>query len=200
MSCSKISADIAHQCLDKLATGIKNTIVLINIEDLDKLSCTFDANNKMICTNLALVSASPSVRGFKLEGFNFSNEHDTALVKRKFIDGWEHNMLFRIFDNTPEVKKWINEAAGSRFVVVYENNYSNDNAATPGTTVYEIAGFKYGLEISEATRNAQDEESMGGWVLKAVCDEVNKEPYMPYTYFVGGTLALTKAAFEGLYD
>lgn len=199
-TCGKIGNDIAHNCLDKLVQGLEDVLVLINHDDLDLDSCTFDPTNRLICTNLVFKTASPALKGYKVEGYNMSNEHDTALAKKRFINGWEHNILWRIFDNTPEVKKYVADAADSRFVAVIKNKYNNRHAALPGTTVYEILGFTHGLEISEATRNPNDDETMGAWVLRGACDESNKEPDPPYTYFVGGTKAATDTAFEGLYD
>ena len=194
-TCGKISAGITHNCLDKLVSGLHDEVILINLADIDKDSCTFDANNKLILTDLVLKTASPALAGYKIEGYNFSNEHDTALVKRRFIDGWDHNFLFRVFDNTPEVKKFVTEAVDSRFVAIIKNKYRNKNATTDGTTVFEVLGFEHGLEISEATRNVNDEETMGAWVLKATCDETNKEPYPPYTFFKTD-LATTQTAFD----
>jgi hypothetical protein len=193
--CGKIASGITHNCLDTLVSGLKDEVIFLNYDDIDFDNCFFDNANKMILTDLVLKTASPALTGFKVEGYNFSNEHDTALVKRRFIDGWEHNLLFRIFDNTPEVKKWVTNAVGSRFVAVIKNQYNNKNATLPGTTVFEVLGFSQGLEITEATRNANDEESMGAWVLKAACDETNKEPYPPYTFFKT-SLAVTQAAFD----
>ena len=194
-TCGKISAGITHNCLDKLVSGLHDEVILINLADIDKDSCTFDANNKLILTDLVLETASPALAGYKIEGYNFSNEHDTALVKRRFIDGWDHNFLFRVFDNTPAVKKFVTEAVDSRFVAIIKNKYRNKNATTDGTTVFEVLGFEHGLEISEATRNVNDEETMGAWVLKATCDETNKEPYPPYTFFKTD-LATTQTAFD----
>lgn len=197
-TCDRITSSLSHNCDDKLAIGLKDILYLINIDDIDKDSCTFDASNSLLLTQIALNTASPALAAYSIEGFNFSNEHDTALVKRRFIDGWDHNLRFRVFDNTPEIKLWIKNAVGSRFVAIIKNTYNNKNATTPGTTVYEVLGWEYGLEISEATRNPNDEESAGAWILYAQCDETNKEPDPPLTLFVGGTLAATEAAIAAL--
>lgn len=198
MSCNKIASDIAHQCVDKLKLGLKDKATFINLDDIDKTACTFDANNKLICTSIVLKTASPALRAFTVEGYNYSNEHDTALAKGKFIDSWDHNFRFRIFDNTPEVKAWINDAAGSRFAIIIENNYSNINASPAGTTVFEVLGFENGLEIAEAVRNSTDEDMKGGWNILASCDEVNKEPYPPYTLYYAGGEAATRSAIDSL--
>ena len=67
-----------------------------------------------------------------------------------------------------------------------------------GRTVFEIYGCDLGLELNAAERNPNDDELMGGWLLTAGCSDKIKESQMHLTYFVGGTLALTRAALLSL--
>lgn len=198
MSCGKITSNIVHNCLDKLKSGIKDRLYLFNYDDVDKVASTFDPTNKFIITALVLKTVSPALSGYTVDGFNFSNEHDTALAKGKYIDNWDHNTLFRIFDNTPDIKKWINDLADSRVIAVIENCYSNKNASPAGTSVFEVLFWENGGEIAEATRNANDADMKGGWTIKLTCDETNKEPYPPYTLYYTGGEAATKSALEAL--
>lgn len=193
--CGKITAGITRNCLDKMVNGLEDELILINWVDVDREASEFDANNKMIITDIVLKTISPPASGFKIEGQNASNEHNTALVKRRFVNGWDQNLMFRVFDNTPEVKEILRDAEQSRFVAIIKNKYNNRNATTPGTTVFEVLGWEHGLELNEVTRNAGDEESAGGWVLTAGCDETLKEPYPPYTFF-DTSLAVTQAKFD----
>ena len=195
-SCSKIAANILYNCANMVA-GIKDVAYLINIDDIDKDNCAFDAENPLLLTQLVLKSATPDLAAFYIEGHNYSNEHDTALVKGAYYNSWEHNFRFRIFDNTPEDKLWISNAIESRFVVVQENNY-NSNASPAGRTVFEVLGWDFGLEIKECVRAAGDEELAGGWNLLAGCSEKLKESKPPLALFVGGTLAATRAALASL--
>jgi len=181
-----------------MVAGIKDVAYLINIDDIDKDNCTFDPNNPLLLTQLVLKSASPELTAFKIEGHNYSNEHDTSLSKGKYYDTWDQNFRFRIFDNTPEVKLWIKNAIGSRFVVIQENVYNNSDASPAGTTVYEVLGWDYGLEIKECVRTAADEELAGGWNLLAGCNDVYKESKPPLALFVGGSLTATRAAIAAL--
>jgi hypothetical protein len=194
-ACSKIAADILYNCANMVA-GVKDVAYFINIDDIDKSSCTFDPDNPLLLTSLVLLTASPAYQAFKLEGHNYSNEHDTALVKKTFYNSWDHNFRFRIFDNTPDVKLWIENATKSRFVIIQENNYSNE-ASPAGRTVFEVLGWDLGLEIKEAVRVAADEELAGGWNLLAGCSDTYKESKPPLAYFVG-TLAATRAAIAAL--
>ncbi len=196
-TCSKISANILYSC-SKMVAGIKDLAYFINIDDIDKDNCAFDPNNPLLLTQLVLKSASPELTAFQVEGHNYSNEHDTALSKGKYYDTWDQNFRFRIFDNTPEVKLWIKNAIGSRFVIIQENVYNNIDASPAGTTVYEVLGWDYGLEIKECVRAAADEELAGGWNLLAGCNDAYKESKPPLALFVGGSLTATRAAIAAL--
>lgn len=195
-TCSKIAADILYNC-NVMVAGVKDMAYFINIDDVDKDACTFDPENPLLLTSLVLVDASPELKAFRMEGHNYSNEHDTALVKKTYYNQWEHNFRFRIFDNSPDEKLWIQNAVGARFVIIQENNYSN-NTSPAGRTVFEVLGWDFGLEIREAVRVAADEELAGGWNLLAGCSEQYKESKPPLALFVGGTLAATRAAIATL--
>ncbi len=195
-NCNKIVASILKNCYN-LVAGIKDTAYLINIEDIDKDSCAFDPSNPLLLTQLVLKTASPALTAFKIEGHNYSNEHDTALVKKTFYNAWDQNFRFRIFDNTPEDKLWISNASESRFVIIQENNY-NKAASPAGRTVFEVLGWDLGLEVKECTRVAADEETQGGWNLLAGCSDKQKESNPPLAFFVGGSLTATRAAIASL--
>lgn len=189
----KISDCILKNC-SNLVQGIKDKAYFINYDDVDKDLCTFDPDNPLLMTQLVLKSISPPAYAYCVEGFNFSNEHTVAMVKKTYQKVWDHNFIFRIFDNTPEDKLWIKEAAGSRFMVVIENNYNKDNL---GRTVFEVLGWDFGLELNEITRNTNDEDTLGGWVLTAGCSDTLKESLPPMTYFTTD-IATTRLAIDSL--
>ena len=182
--CTKITADILKNCHDPLLASISDVIYLINQDEIDYALSTINGSNPLILEDLILKSSSPSYTAFQLEGQNFSNDHDNALVKGKYMDGFDHNLMFRIFDNDPDVKLWIKNALGSRFVVIVKNKYDNKNKiTTPSDSVYEVLGWEFGLRISEITQNKSDVETKGAWIFKATCDDVNKEPNPPMTLY-----------------
>jgi hypothetical protein len=195
-SCSKIDSDILKNC-QNMVMGIKDTAYLINIEDIDKDLCTFDPNNPLLLTSLVLNSTSPVPRAYKIEGYNFSNEHKASMVKKTYLKSWEHGFIFRIFDNTPEIKEYLVNVAASRFVVIQENVYNKDITSPAGRTVFEVLGWDLGLEVNAAERDAQSEE-FPGWLITAGCSDKMKESKPPLAFFVGGTITLTRAAIASL--
>jgi hypothetical protein len=195
-SCNKITENILKNCYN-LVAGIKDTAYLINIDDIDKDACAFDPDNVLLMTQIVLKTASPALTAFKIEGYNYSNEHKTSLVKKTYQKTWEHGFIFRIFDNTPEVKKWILNAADSRFAIIQENNY-NKLSSPAGMTVFEVLGYDFGLEINAAERDANGDELNGGWLVTAGCHEKFKESMPPLSHFVGGSITATRAAIAAL--
>ena len=198
--CNDISDCILKNC-ENLVPGIKDRIYFIPYECIDKDLSTFDTDNPLLCTQLVLETLSPPCYAYCFDGYNYSNEHTTAMVKTRYKKTWDHNLIFRLFDNTPEDKLWIRNAADSRFVVIIENNYNKPDAVNgEGRTVFEILGWDWGLELNAAERDAQSEEMLGGWLLTAGCSDTMKESLPPLTYFVGGTLENTRAALESLLN
>lgn len=197
IGCNQIVDCILKNC-EQLVPGIKDKAYFINYDCIDKEMSTFDSNNSLLCTQLVLKTLSPPCYAYCVEGYNFSNEHSVALVKKTYQKVWEHNFIFRIFDNTPEDKLWIQNAIDSRFLIIIENNYSKEDAVEgDGRTVFEILGWDFGLELNAAERNTADEEMLGGWVLTAGCSDKLKESLPPRSYFVTD-IATTRLALESL--
>jgi len=200
MGCNHIVDCILKNCAN-LVPGIKDMAYFINLDCVDKDLSTFDPNNALLCTQLVLKTLSPPCYAYCVEGYNYSNEHKTTMVKKTYQKTWDHGFVFRIFDNTPEVKLWIENAKDSRFMIIQENNYNKvdpDGILPTGRTVFEILGYDFGLELNAAERDANSDETLGGWLLTAGCHEKLKESLPPLTYFVGGTLAATRAALDSM--
>jgi len=198
IGCNQIVDCILKNC-ENLVPGIKDVAYFINWDCIDKDLSTFDVDNPLLLTQLVLKTASPTCYAFCVEGYNYSNEHTVAMVKKTYQKVWDHNFIFRIFDNTPEVKQWIENAKDSRFVVIIENNYNKPDAVLgAGRTVFEVLGWDFGLELNAAERDVKSDEMLGGWLLTAGCSDLLKESYMPLSFFVGGTIAATRAAVASL--
>jgi hypothetical protein len=198
IGCNQIVDCILKNC-ENLVPGIKDIAYFINYDCVDKDLSTFDPNNALLCTQLVLKTASPPCYAYCVTGYNFSHEHKTAMVKKTYQKVWDHGFVFRIFDNTPETKLWIENAKDSRFIVIIENNYNKPDAVLGnGRTVFEILGYDFGLELNAAERDANSDELLGGWLLTAGCSDKLKESYMPLSYFVGGTIAATRAALASM--
>ena len=198
IGCNQIVACILKNC-ENLVPGIKDKAYLINYDCVDKDASTFDADNPLWLTQLALKTLSPPCYAWCIEGYNFSNEHKVTMVKKTYQKTWEHSFVFRLFDNTPEDKLWIENLKDSRFLVIIENNYNKaDSTLGNGRTVFEVLGWDFGLELNAAERDANSDEMLGGWLLTTGTSDKMKESSIPLSYFVGGTITATKAALHSL--
>lgn len=195
ISCGKLSTGIiGADCANPLVPGVKPRAILINRDDIDTDLTTIEDG---IITNLVLKS-----KGFLAETLDNGIDANIAFAKGTYYNGWDHNFVFRVFDNTPKVKKFIDELSKSRIVVIIENSYVKYNPAAPekkGETVYEAYGFYTGLELKEATRDAKDADTKGGWVLTCGCNDSAKEPTLPITVFKN-TLADTQTLIDSLTE
>jgi len=197
IGCNQIVDCILKNC-ENLVPGIKDIAYFINYDCVDKDGSMFDPDNSLLCTSLLLKETSPPCYAFCVQGYNFSNEHTVAMVKKTYQKVWDHNFIFRIFDNTPETKLWIQSAVDSRFIIVIENNYNKPDAVLgAGRTVFEILGWDFGLELNAVERNVNDEELLGGWLLTAGCSDKLKESLPPLSYFAT-TITDTRAALAEL--
>jgi len=183
IGCNEIVACILKNC-ENLVPGVKDRAFFINYECVDKVNSTFDPTNALILTHLELFTGSPECHLFCVEGYNWSNEPKFSMVKKTFQKTWEHSFVFRIFDNTPEDKIWIENLKDSRFMVVVENVYNKSGLER---TVYEILGWDFGLELNAAERDPNSDEMLGGWLLTAGCSDKMKESSMPLSYIAGST-------------
>ena len=197
IGCNQITNCILKNC-ENLVQGVKDKAYFINYDCVDKDLSSFDPDNSLLLINLILKVTSPTCYAYCVEGYNFSNEHSVAMVKKTYQKVWDHNFIFRIFDNTPEVKLWIQDAVDSRFIVVIENNYNKVDATLGnGRTVFEVLGWDQGLELNAAERNVNDEEMLGGWTLTAGTSDRIKESLPPLSLFVTD-IATTRLAIESM--
>jgi hypothetical protein len=200
VGCGTIVDCILKNCAN-LVPGLQDTAYFINFDDVDKDLSTFDPTNSLLCTQLVLKTISPPAYAYCVYGYNMSHEHKASMVKKTYQKVWDHGFVFRIFDNTPETKQWVVNAANSnRFIVIIENKYNKPASGIipAGRTIFEILGWDQGLELNAAERDANSDELLGGWLLTAGCADKIKESLPPLSYFVGGTIASTRAALATL--
>lgn len=118
MGCSQISTDILNNCDNYLVAGSDDTLILLPYNDIDRVLSTFDVTNKHMLTSIVMKSTK---KGYKVEGRNFSNDADYALVKTKYSNDWDHNLMFRIFDISPATKEWIAQLGNGRVVALLKS-------------------------------------------------------------------------------
>lgn len=175
-NCGKISDDIFNNCDETLTGGVRDRLVLFNIDDIDDYD--YNISNPQIIEAINLVT-SPATRGYVFEGQNNSIDDSSALVKGKYSVGYSHQIVFRIFGNGPEIKKQLEALAKGKTVAVIQNNFHGST----GSAAFELKGKEQGLEVTVMETNKSDADTQGAYVVTLATNPDRKEGHLPATVF-----------------
>lgn len=189
-NCNKLAAGITYNCDFPLVGGGSSRLVLINFDDIE--SYTVNTDNPQIIEGINLTT-SPQARGYAFEGFKSSVAPQIDLAPNPFRSLWNHQIVFYVFDNTPEAKEVIEGIKDGKFVAIHENNYRGET----GNAAFELYGKGVGLELTVATAAKNDADSQGAYVLTLSTPEAQKESKLPATVYLT-SYAVTKALINSL--
>lgn len=187
-TCDKISDDILKDCDNPPAGGANDRLILFNFDDIDG-NVTYDGTNPIIVTNITLASG---VRGYVYEGQNNSNEPRSALVKGRYVDSYDHEVRFKVFDNSPDAKEQIQKLGKGKVVALVQNNRKGSS----GNSAFEIYGLETGLELQELERALANADTQGAYDLLIRNDEVSRPATLPHSLWdtsFATTLALVNS-------
>ncbi len=187
--CEKLTAGIAYDCANPPSGGVNDRLILLNFSDVDG-NVTYDVTNPTLVTNIALVA--PAV-GFVFEGVNNSNEPRSAMVKGRYVNGYDHEVRFKCFDNSPAAKLQLSKLDGALVVAVVQNN----RKGTDGNSAFEVYGLQTGLRLQELERILADAETQGAYNLLVRNDEISRPSTLPHTLW-DTDFATTLAIVNGL--
>ena len=195
LNCGQLSIGIiGGNCVDPIVGGIKPNVVLVNHSDIDL------AQTEIIDGIITKLVLKASKTGYLAQMLPRTSTTTIALAKGAYANGWDQNLTLRILNLGPDVKKFVEDLSKAKVVAIVENNYVNFNAATgKGNTVYEAYGFYTGLELNEGTRDSEDADTKGGYVVTLGCGENTKEPTLPISVF-DTDLETTKAMIDSLVE
>lgn len=188
-NCGKITASILNDCNNPLIGGVSDELILINKEDI--IDYEVNVDNPQIIEGINLVT-SPATRAYKIEGYKSSVEPQVDLVPNQYRSSWAHQVLFRVFSNTPETKEVIEGIKDGTLVAIVKNN----NQGVGGNAVYELFGKGVGLYLKVATSAKNDSETQGAYILTLATPDNQKEPKVPATIYntdLATTVALVNA-------
>ena len=173
VNCPGIAGDAFIDCTKPMSAGVKDAyLYLFNYSDL--ASVTEDGSNPNLLTDITLV-ATKNI--YRYEGKNNSIEPRSALNKQRYAEVWDHELIFKIFDNTAAIKEQLDYLKSTKVIAIVENNY----AGTDSATSLEIYGLRAGLEMTVSERIVNDQETQGAYNLTLASGEFAKEPYLPAT-------------------
>lgn len=173
-TCDELTDDILYDCDNPPTGGANDRLILLNYSDVQDAAVTLDGTNPLVVTNIVLASG---IQGYVYEGLNNSNEPRTALVKGRYVNGYDHEVRFKVFKNSPDTKKQLNKLDGALVVAIVQNNHKGAS----GNAAFEIYGLENGLRLQELERIIADAETQGAYNLLIRNDEVSRPSSLPHT-------------------
>lgn len=187
-SCAVITAGLSLDCDFPLVGGVKDDIILMNLDDID--SVTRNGSNAQV---IEAVTKATGKTGFKFEGKNNSVDPQVSLVKQRYSEVYDHEVMFKVFTNDPTTKLQLEKLVQGKVVAFVHNNHVN----SAGNSAFEIYGLSQGLDCVELTRVLNDADTQGAWNVVLRTNEQTKEPHLPNPLFITD-YATTLAVFNGL--
>ena len=186
--CGQLTKNISPDCVNKLFGGADDRLILFNFDDIDSVVRNID--NPQIIEAILLASGK---RGFVYQGKKNSNEPDAALVKQRFIDVYDHGIIFKAFEVDAAAKREYERMVDGLVIAILQNKFSGND----GDTEFEIYGLDTGLEVQELTRILADADTQGAYNIVLRSSEQSKEAQLPATLFLADRTT-TKAIVEAL--
>lgn len=187
-SCAKISNDILLNCSAPLVAGNKDILKLINKDDI--IGYTRNVANPQIIESITL---STGAKAYSFEGKNSSIDSKSDLIKGKYSENYNHQVIFRVFEDSPLVKIQLEALAKGKFVAILEKNYRGSLS----NSSFEVRGADVGLICTVLTQDSTDADTTGAYVITLANQDGFPEPHLPSTLFVTD-YATTKAAYIAL--
>lgn len=184
-NCGLLTASLGINCDEPIVSGVNDRIWIMNKDDVD--SFTYGASKETI----SAINLASGKTAFTIQGKNDSVDPKSELEKARFSTNQNHEVMFRVFDNSVAVKTQMNKYMNGKYVVVIENNHVNAAA----DSAFEVYGEIAGMELAEGSRLPSDVESEASWLLVLRTPERSKEPRVPAS-FLDTDYATSKAALN----
>jgi hypothetical protein len=186
--CDDITAGIAYDCANPPTGGANDRLILVNFKDIDG-NVTYNATNPLVVEAITLGAAT----GYVFEGLNASNEPRAALVKGRYVNGYDHEVRFKTFSNAIATKTQLSKLDGALVVAIVQNNHKG----AAGEAAFEIYGLETGLRLQELERIIADAELQGAYNILIKNDEISKPSTLPHTLFITD-FAASLAVVDGI--
>lgn len=188
--CGAITQNILVNCDYPLIGGANDRLILFNKEDWDNATITRNGSNPRLITNIVLASGGD---GYNYEGKNNSVEPRSALVRNRYSEVYDHEVIFKVFNNSITIKTELELLAKGLVVAIVQNNHKGST----GEGAFEVYGDESGMVLQELQRTIADGETQGAYNLTLRSSEQAREGHLPATIFITD-FATTKALVDGL--
>tara|TARA_R110000868_G_scaffold21064_4_gene88023 strand:- start:2236 stop:2817 length:582 start_codon:yes stop_codon:yes gene_type:complete len=189
--CDLLTAGIAYDCANPPSGGANDRLILVNFADIDG-NVTYNVSNALVVEAITLPALT---YGYVFEGLNNSNEPRAALVKGRYVNGYDHEVRFKCFSNSIAAKAQLTKLDGALVVAIVQNNHKG----AAGEAAFEIYGLQTGLRLQELERILADAELQGAYNLLLKNDEVSKPSTLPHTLYITD-FASSLAVVDGILE
>ncbi|MCD8265691.1 MAG: hypothetical protein LUC33_00910 [Prevotellaceae bacterium] len=186
-----ISQEITRNCSDSYLKGLEQIGWAFNRSEIDFDKIEFRSENEL--SALPLVSGAKAYKIYQAGNKPF-NGLQTEIAAGDIAATATNTVQLIVLDDSPELSaKFIDPLMnGGELVFVAESKYKglkNDNAGGPAFKIY---GYYQGLTIDSATQDKYSDDSLGGWVISLIEENVPKSAL----YLNAGSYGATKALLE----
>lgn len=183
LNCGKISASLSMAACGTSAIGVHPEVILINLPDIESVTKEND-----VVSSLVLKSGTYA---YKFETYQRAVEVSSPISKGTYITRFQHQVVFRAFTKTQEIKDQLNALANAKVVAIVKN-VSNDNDETK----YEIYGLDNGLVMTDLQNASNDADGIV-YAVTLSSDDTGLEGSLPASFFTTD-VETTQSTIEAL--
>lgn len=186
-----LTADILYDCLNGGVAGLEASVIIVNRDDINLSSITYDANNKMIMTGFQLNSGKT---GFLLQGIKQVNSEAFELIKKETsADKKKHTFNGIILTLSAANKLQLEKMSeGAQYVAIVEKKWKGAD----DVDAFDVLGIDVGLELNVATFNSN--EADGNAIFELSSADGFEEPKFPVNLLLTD-YTTTKTAFTNKF-
>lgn len=189
-----IAHDFGFDCENPPAAGLENEALLINFDDIDRISSVVkttpaaDGVGASVVLQKLVLKAGKRAYSVRQAKDSF-NGTAVAQVEGTYSTGFNHTFAFVSFDRSPAAKQAIANMVNTRTVAVIVNK------SLTGESKYEVMGWYTGLgATATVSQDYVASESAGAIPITLVSGQ---EPTLPLSFY-DTDAETTAAAFESL--
>ncbi len=189
----KLVDDIVADCNSMSVKGLGSNGYIINFDDVDKESSTFDKTNPNLLTSLILLAAKKAYRMY-VPGKTPYTGTNKALTAGTYVNTWTKQISLVVLDEGPDVcHNIIDKLSNGRFIVILENK----TAGSGGKATYEVYGYEAGLTASAGTNEKYSEETNGGYAVTLEETGANKSGIFLFAESLSATRQMLDSLVQG---
>ncbi len=183
LNCGKISASLALAHCGASAIGIFPEVILMNHADIETVT---EANG--IVSSIVLKNGAYA---YKYETFKNAVEASSPISRNTYLTRFQHQLVFRAFTKTQEIKDQLNALANANVVAIVKNVANDSNE-----TKYEIYGLDNGLVMTDLQNASNDADGIV-YAVTLSSDDNALEGSLPASFYTSD-LETTEEAINAL--